>query len=733
MTSEIETPNATWVLAAQGGDRAAFGLLVQCYQQAVFAQCRRLALNRTDAEDLAHDTFVQAFTQIRQVRDPDRFGSWLKTIALNLYRAALRQQYQKMLPLESDSAAPITAAVNQQWQQVEENLWRLSPAQRLVLALHYCEGLSYDQIARFTDVPLGTVMSRLHRARQNLKDRANENEEYNGETDMNSTPDLTKEIDAEITALGRLFAEDPDSMERLSVLLRHSPARFAQLIAEMAPAELDPLVALLQRLGTPAMAVALDCYFSGDDLARQRALSLIEALIAQDQDWHVARNWSDGTILTHITQTTYALLDQIISRPVPDTEKVELLLLLANAASRPGFGLISELCWKVMLSYPQLAFGFLLEQLEATTDISIAQPLVEMRIFVRFGTPSCRQILTWLDEERGEHWRLGLAGFVALAGWLNPRGPGGLESRQERGDVHFRDHWVLLNKDLDPDILNALSKRASTLASHDDAQVREAAMLALGAIRRADPIAIEALCHCLDHHERPTRLAALNALGEIGISDHQNPALAAVEMHILSLAEVDHRAEQIAALTALGRLHFESARPLLTQQAETATNAEVREAAVNGLGQIGGEESAALLRRLQISGSKDLRKKASRWLQRLEKSNKERPSPTQLARQKRVAHFRGEQKEDVSFPFHRFHINLGGAIRSLPEVRSYPEIELTRYFAQICADYSFTRRVLADRGLLHREEGICTLTEAGQRVWRVEHFISDCYLGDKPA
>jgi len=732
MASEIETSVTSWVQAAQAGESAAFGQLVECYQTAVFAQCRRLTANRADAEDLAHDTFVQAFTQIRQLRDPARFGGWLKTIALNLYRTTLRQQYHKTLPLESDPAAPITAAVSQQWQLVEDNLWRLSPAQRLVLALHYWEGLSYDEIARFIDVPIGTVMSRLHRARQNLKDATTENEEHNGETDMASTPDLKKEIDAEITALGRLFAEDPDSMERLSVLLRHSPARFAQLIEEMLPAELDPLVALLQRLGAPAMAVALDCYFSGDDLVQQRALSLMQALVAQDQDWHVDKNWSDGTILTHVTQTTYALLDQIITRPVPETEKVELLLVLATAASRPGFGLISELCWKVMLSYPQPAFALLVERLETTADISLEQPRVEMRIFVRFGTLSSGQILTWLDDERGEHWRLGLAGLVALAGWLNPRGPGGVEPRQERGDIRFRDHWYLLNKDLDPDTLDALSKRVSSLSTSDDAQVREAAMQLLGAIRRADTATIAALRHCLDHAERPTRLAALNALGEIGISDHQNPTLAAVEKRILDLAEVDDLAEQIAALTALGRLRFESARPLLTEQAETATNAEVREAAVNGLGQIGGEESAVLLRRLQVSGSKDLRKKASRWLQRLEKKQEEEPSPSQLARQKRVAHFRGEQSEDVKFPFHRFQINLGGAIRSLPAVRSYPEMELTRHFAQVCVDYSFTRRVLADRGLLHREEGICTLTEAGQRVWRVEHFIGDGYLSDKP-
>lgn len=728
MTSEIETKTDDWVRAAQAGDRAAFARLVESYQQAIFSQCRRLTSNRADAEDLAHDTFVQAFTQIRQLREPNRFAGWLKTIALNLYRSALRQQYHKALSLESDLAAPLKTAVNQQWERVEENLWRLSPPQRLVLALHYWEGLSYDEIARFIDVPLGTVMSRLHRARQNLKES---DKPCNEETAMNPTPDLTREVDAEIQALSRLFAEDPDSMERLSVLLRHSPARFAQLIEEMAAGETDSLVALLQRLGAPAMAVALDCYFSGGDLVRQRALTLLEALIAQDQDWHVDKNWSDGTILTHITQTTYALLDQIITRPVPETEKVELLLLLATAASRPGFGLISQLCWKVMLSYPQLAFALLLEHLEATTDISMEQTSVAMRIFVRFGTPSCRQILAWLDDERDTQQRLGLAGLVALAGWLNPRGPRGLGPRQERGDTRFRDHWHLLNKDLDPEILNSLSKRASTLATNDDSQVREAAMLLLGSIRRANPATIEALCHCLAHDERPTRLAALNALGEIGISDQQNPTLNAVEKRIRDLTIAEDQAEQVAALTALGRLRFESARSLLMERAATATHAEILEAAINGLGQIGGEESAVLLRLLQTSGTKNVRKKASRWLQRLEKKPQDTPNSAQLARQKRIAHFRGEQSEDVAFPFHRFHINLGGAIRALPAVRSYPEIELTRHFAQVCIDYSFARRVLADRGLLHREEGLCTLTEAGQRVWRVEHFISDCYLGDE--
>ena len=728
MTSKIETPIADSVRAAQAGDRAAFGRLVERYQEAVFAQCRRLAPNRADAEDLAHDTFIQAFTQIRQLREPDCFGGWLKTIALNLYRSHFRQQYQKTVPLETDPAAAVAAVANERWEQVEEHLWRLSPAQRLVLALHYWEGLSYEEIARFTSVPPGTVMSRLHRARRHLKDAVAADEPHNGKADMNATPDLKREIDAEIEALGRLFAEDPESMQRLSVLLRHSPARFARLIEEMAPAEVDPLVALLQRLGAPAMAVALDCYFGGDGLVRQRALALIQALVAQDQDWHWDKKWTNNETLAHLTQTTYALLDRIIARAAPETEKVELLRLLAKAA-RPGL-LISELCWKVMLCYPQAAFALLRERLEALPEVSVERPPAEMGVLVRFGTPGCRYILACLDDERDERRRLGLAGLVALAGRLNPRGAGGILT-QELGDSRFRDHWRLQSQDLDPTVFDSLSARAAELATSGDAEVREAAMRALGSMRRADAAAVGALSRCLNHAARPTRLAALNALGEIALGNRQSPALTGVEARILALAGTDHRTEQVAALTALGRLRIESARPLLTERAETATSAEVREAAVNGLGQIGGEESAVLLRRLQVSGAKDLRKKASRWLQRLAK-NEAVPSPAQLTRQKRVARFRGDQARDVAFPFHRFHINLGGAIRSLPEVRAYPEMELTRCFAQVCIDYAFTRRVLADRGLLHREEGVYTLTEAGQRVWRVEHFIGGGYLASAP-
>jgi RNA polymerase sigma-70 factor (ECF subfamily) len=83
MADAIETTTAECVEAAQAGDQTAYARLVELYQHAVFTQCRRLTSNRADAEDLAHDTFVQAFTQIRQLREPARFAGWLRTIVIN--------------------------------------------------------------------------------------------------------------------------------------------------------------------------------------------------------------------------------------------------------------------------------------------------------------------------------------------------------------------------------------------------------------------------------------------------------------------------------------------------------------------------------------------------------------------------------------------------------------------------------------------------------------------------
>jgi RNA polymerase sigma-70 factor, ECF subfamily len=77
------------VQAVRAGDREAFGRLVERYQAAIYRLCLRVTGNIPDAEELAHDSFVEAYLKLSQLRDPEMFAPWLKTVALNLCPGAL--------------------------------------------------------------------------------------------------------------------------------------------------------------------------------------------------------------------------------------------------------------------------------------------------------------------------------------------------------------------------------------------------------------------------------------------------------------------------------------------------------------------------------------------------------------------------------------------------------------------------------------------------------------------
>lgn len=79
-----------YVVRAQAGDHTAYTALVAAYRQMVYGVCYRVAGNADDADDLAHEAFVEAFLKLDQLRNPDSFGPWLRTLALNLCRMWLR-------------------------------------------------------------------------------------------------------------------------------------------------------------------------------------------------------------------------------------------------------------------------------------------------------------------------------------------------------------------------------------------------------------------------------------------------------------------------------------------------------------------------------------------------------------------------------------------------------------------------------------------------------------------
>lgn len=166
----------------ENGDTAAFGYLVERYQGHVYGLAYSLLRDWAEAQDLTQETFVRAYVNLGALREPDRFAAWLRRVAfgtcmdwLKAYRPELyrsmgdspeiedvAQKVDAMTPPElaarSEIAANVLAAVN-----------NLPSKHRLPLMMFHLDGLSYEKVAEFLDIPLGTAKWLIHRAKQMLK------------------------------------------------------------------------------------------------------------------------------------------------------------------------------------------------------------------------------------------------------------------------------------------------------------------------------------------------------------------------------------------------------------------------------------------------------------------------------------------------------------------------------------------------------------------------------------
>ena len=128
------------VCAAREGDREAFSRLIVQYQGMVYALCYRITGRQHDAEDLAHDTFVQAFVKLETLREPARFAQWLRSLALNLARMWYRRQRDEE-PLGEVAAGEVDAYDETECARLMQSVGRLPATYRLPVVLHYLEGM----------------------------------------------------------------------------------------------------------------------------------------------------------------------------------------------------------------------------------------------------------------------------------------------------------------------------------------------------------------------------------------------------------------------------------------------------------------------------------------------------------------------------------------------------------------------------------------------------------------
>jgi RNA polymerase sigma-70 factor (ECF subfamily) len=131
-----------------------------------------LAGNAADADDLVQDCIERALARQDTLREPDSLGRWLKTILHNLYVTKLRRRGATSLPIEDfaeDLALSVPPEDQGQVRDLVHALAGLSVEHRQILLLISLEGLSYREVAATLDIPIGTVMSRLARARERLR------------------------------------------------------------------------------------------------------------------------------------------------------------------------------------------------------------------------------------------------------------------------------------------------------------------------------------------------------------------------------------------------------------------------------------------------------------------------------------------------------------------------------------------------------------------------------------
>lgn len=165
------------VRRAREGDRAAFGELVRSEQRGVFAVAVRIVGNREDAEDVVQDTFVRAWKSLRQFDETRSVGPWLRTIAVNraltLVGARQRRGTEELTDTHpwSGPSPQDDAERRERDRRIRVALDSLPEEQRAVLALRAGEDLSYEEIAAALGIPIGTVMSRLARAREAMRRR----------------------------------------------------------------------------------------------------------------------------------------------------------------------------------------------------------------------------------------------------------------------------------------------------------------------------------------------------------------------------------------------------------------------------------------------------------------------------------------------------------------------------------------------------------------------------------
>ena len=174
------------ILKVQQGDSYSFDLLVKRYQKRIYFLAYRMVKSHDNADDLAQETFIHAYSAIGSFKTGYNFYTWLYRICMNLSINFLKWQKfmipesqfdEEKNPLDKETARVDPAdhlAAKELEIKIDRALNLLPPKFKAVLILRIYEDLSYEEIAQTLNISTGTVMSRLFRARERMQEMLKE-------------------------------------------------------------------------------------------------------------------------------------------------------------------------------------------------------------------------------------------------------------------------------------------------------------------------------------------------------------------------------------------------------------------------------------------------------------------------------------------------------------------------------------------------------------------------------
>ncbi len=165
--SEVAAQERQWVSRCRTGDETALACLIARHRNRLVRTATNLLRDRHEAEDIAQEAFLKAFREIGKLRDDRAFSGFIYRICVRLCMDRLRLKRAELIEFDKSQPHQGGAVENK---VVVEKLLSLLPADlRTTLVLREMEQLSYEEVAEVMHVPIGTVRSRLHTARERFR------------------------------------------------------------------------------------------------------------------------------------------------------------------------------------------------------------------------------------------------------------------------------------------------------------------------------------------------------------------------------------------------------------------------------------------------------------------------------------------------------------------------------------------------------------------------------------